>query len=112
MNFQKITLVMLLLAALGSANAQENGGGPTEATALPITNGPSIGNYFKQPTIAQQRAMFEADQRTTRLEWYRWIGHSPARPNYSAGHMSYSSQSYFVSDRGLLINSNQRSWFW
>jgi hypothetical protein len=101
------------MCIFGQADAQEN---PTAQPqpAMPVSNSPSAVYYqYKPLTFAQQRARFEAEQRMYRMEWNLWIGHSPLRPNSNASYMAASYyQNYYNADRGVLINTGTRGWYW
>jgi hypothetical protein len=104
--------MVLFLAAQSSAVAQEN----DEALAtrpLPLSNSNSY-DYTPQPlTIVQQRAKFEADQRTLRMNWNNWIGYSPSRPNMNASYMSNGMQTFYIPSRGVIVTASRpRSWYW
>lgn len=88
---------------------------PTPNNPLPLSRTPSSG-YMLEPrpmSIPQQRAMFEADQRMLRMEWNKWIGYSPLRPNLNASYMSNGMQRYYIPSRGVIISAgNAYQWYW
>ncbi len=103
---------MLMIGLASQASAQEDSA--TKAEPLPISSSPSASSYAWKPmTFAQQRARFEAEQRALRMEWNNWIGYSPLRPSANASYMSNSYYSnYFSAQRGIMINTGRRGWYW
>jgi hypothetical protein len=86
---------------------------PATSQPLPMTKSPSASNYPKPLTFSQQQARYEAEQRTLRLEWYRWMGYTPSRPSLNASYQSYQPTFYYNGHRGILINANNpRHWYW
>jgi hypothetical protein len=112
MNLRTLIAVCALAVACvcGQANAQDN----QNPLDLPITNSPSLSAYqYKPLTYAQQRARFESEQRALRMEWNNWIGYSPLRPNVNASYTSASSyQNYYATERGVIMNTGHRGWYW
>ncbi len=103
-------LLLLVVCFLGQANAQD---GNTPAPAgLPITNSTSASAYYKLPSLAQQQAMYEAEQRMLRMEWRNWTNQSPLRPTMNASFMTGGYQSYYAPQRGILVYSGHRGWYW
>ncbi len=105
-------LGLVIATAAGSMiQAQER----IDQPMLPLTNSSSAKYVGGQPlTFAQQTARFEAEQRTMRLEWNKWIGHSPLRPAMNADlFMGDNSQRYYLPNRGIIVgNYRSTSWYW
>ncbi|MCA9133477.1 MAG: hypothetical protein KDA45_09995 [Planctomycetales bacterium] len=107
-------VALIICLALASQGWGQEPAAPA-AKALPLSS-PSSFAYTTQPlgmSIVQQRAMFEADQRMLRLEWNKWIGYSPSRPNTNASYMSNGLQRYYIPARGVIVGAGpSRSWYW
>ncbi len=103
--------VGLIVMAANSVDAQE----PAEASPsdrIPLSNSPS---YELPPplTFAQQKARFQEEQRMLRMEWNKWIGYSPSRPNMNASYMSNGLQRYYIPSRGVIVTGyNHSGWYW
>lgn len=104
-------ILLVVVCVLGQAQAQD-GGTPAPVPDLPITNSTSGSQYYKLPSLAQQQAMYEAEQRIMRMEWNNWTGQSPLRPTMNASFMSYGFQSFYAPQRGILVNAGHRGWYW
>ncbi|MFO0942842.1 MAG: hypothetical protein U0930_19060 [Pirellulales bacterium] len=102
-------LLLLVVCAIGQARAQDDN---LNQPALPITNSNSAAAYYKLPSLAQQQAMHEAEQRMLRMEWRAWTNQSPLRPTMNASFMVGGYQTYYVPQRGILVNSGHRGWYW
>lgn len=103
-------LLLLVVCVIGQASAQD--GNNPAAASLPITNSNSAAAYYKLPSLAQQQAMHEAEQRMLRMEWRAWTNQSPLRPTMNASFMSGTYQSFYVPQRGILVNTGHRGWYW
>lgn len=57
--------------------------------AMPLSNTPSASDYAvpKPLSFAQQQARYSAEQATLRMEWNKWHGYLPARPNTNGSFM-------------------------
>ncbi|MEZ6135493.1 MAG: hypothetical protein R3C53_11345 [Pirellulaceae bacterium] len=68
---------------------------------------------MKELSIAQQRAIFAANQRVLRMEFNNWIGYSPLRPNVNASYMSSGYPRYYIPSRGVFVSATGgRAWYW
>ena len=104
--------LIVCLAGPPSLTAQENDK-VSPARPLPLSSSDTYAYLPKPLTIAQQRAKFEADQRTLRMDFNNWIGYSPSRPNMNASYMSNGLQTFYIPSRGVIVTAGRtRSWYW
>jgi hypothetical protein len=85
------------------------------AGSLPLSNTPSAKYFQPEPlSFAQQTARYEAIQRTQRLEWYKWIAHSPLRPATNADlFMGDNARRYYLPYQGIIVGNHLTStWYW
>ncbi len=62
-----------------------------EKESMPLSNSPSASELMNLPrplTYRQQQARFVAEQTMLRMEWNKWHGYVPARPNTNASYLS------------------------
>lgn len=115
MHLKRISSLALVVAMLFAANLSAQEAAETETATvepLPLTTSSSQ-IEIKPPSIAQQRAQYEADQRMMRMEWNKWIGYSPLRPNMNASYYSNGFQRYYIPSRGVFVSGYQtRTWYW
>lgn len=83
-------------------------------TPLPLSNvSPSDYGIAKPLTYPQRVARFAEEQRMLRMEFNKSIGHSPLRPNMSAGFTFGGYQSYYIPSRAVFVTAGpQRGWYW
>ncbi len=106
-----IALALLIACMVGQSQAQDNPV-PPPPSPLPVSNSASLSNYYQGPSLRQQQAMYEAEQRMLRMEWNRSIGYSPLRPSVNASYMTYGYQSFYAPQRGIMVNTGHRGWYW
>lgn len=59
--------------------------------AMPLSNSPSASDLLYQHsplTYRQQQARFVAEQTMLRMEWNKWHGYVPARPNTNSSYLT------------------------
>ncbi|GIX00736.1 MAG: hypothetical protein KatS3mg111_4068 [Pirellulaceae bacterium] len=94
------------------ALAQEESGPAISPAPMPLSAAESLAES-KPLTFAQQMARMQAEQRALRMEWYRWIGHSPLRPTINATHLSTTTPTYYIPSRGVMIKyPGGAMWYW
>jgi hypothetical protein len=78
-----------------------------EKEAMPLSNSPSQNDYALQKPLsfAQQQARFSAEQAALRIEWNKWQGFIPARPNTNSSFM-YTGLYNFDSGRNYAVIYN------
>ncbi len=58
---------------------------------MPLSNSPSASDLMNQTralSYRQQQARFVAEQTMLRMEWNKWHGYVPARPNTNSSYLS------------------------
>ena len=85
-----------------------------ERAPLPITTSPSIARKRKALEYRQAVAQYQQQQMISRMEWNKWIGYSPLRPQMNASYMSNGVQQYYLPSQGRFISAGYtaRTWYW
>lgn len=107
-----LIFAMMLTPALVSVAQTED----EDVDKLPLAGAASRSSYESAAvplTISQQRAVYEANQRMYRTEWYNWAGHSPLRPHMNASYMSGGFQHYYHQPYPAVHRIGfARGWYW
>ncbi len=101
--------LLFVVAVQSVAIAQQ----PGEVSELPLSSS-NASSYVSAPlTFAQQTARFEAEQRMLRMEWNKWIAHSPLRPHMNSSYMSNGAPRFYLPSRGVIVSAGYaRTWYW
>lgn len=105
-----LAFALLMTVVIHSqAVAQE----PVESAPMPLSSS-NAAQYVSAPlSFAQQTARFEAEQRRMRMEWNKWIGHSPLRPHMNASYMSNGVQRFYIPSRAVIVSAGySHGWYW
>jgi hypothetical protein len=82
--------------------------------AIPLSNSPSLSDYSIKPlTFRQQQARFAAEQMQLRMEFNKWNGYSPTRPNTNASYMYTGLYDFYpASNYTVAYSSRHRFYGW